>query len=133
MAFLLSCQSVSKSYGRTPLFRDLTFGIDEGERLGLIGPNGSGKSTLLKIIAGIEKPDSGSVSKKRGLTLGYVEQDDRFPEGSTARSVLMNALSATGLDEHEREFAVTRMLDRVGFVEADQPATALSGGWQKRL
>jgi ATP-binding cassette subfamily F protein uup len=133
MAFLLSLQSVTKSFGRQPLFRSITFGIEEGERLGLIGPNGSGKSTLLKIIAGLEPPDDGAVSRRRGLRTGYVAQEDVFSEGATPRFILLDALSSTGMDEHEREFAVARMIDRVGFTDADQPAGTLSGGWRKRL
>lgn len=133
MAFLLSLQSITKSFGRQPLFRDVTLGIDDGERLGMIGPNGSGKSTLLKIVADLEPPDAGSVSKRRGVKIGYVEQEDRFPAGSTATSILHHALASTGLDDHEKEFAVARVLDRVGFEDPNQPAEALSGGWRKRL
>jgi len=55
------------------------------ERIGLIGPNGAGKSTLLKILAGLETADTGERSLRRGLRIGYLPQDDTFPDGPTAR------------------------------------------------
>ena len=67
MTVLLSCQSISKSFGSRQLFDDLTLSIQEGDRIGLIGPNGSGKSTFLKILAGVERADSGTLSTKRDL------------------------------------------------------------------
>ena len=66
---LLSCDSVGKGFGARPLFENLSFGIFEGDRVGLIGPNGSGKSTLLKILAGSEEPDSGIRSLRRGVRM----------------------------------------------------------------
>jgi len=65
MALLVSCNSLSKTFGARTLFENLSLGISEGERLGLIGPNGSGKSTLLKILSGSLEPDSGSISLRR--------------------------------------------------------------------
>ena len=67
---LLSCESVSKQFGARPLFENLTFGLSEGDRVGLVGPNGSGKSTLMKILAGLEEPDSGSRSVRKGVRAG---------------------------------------------------------------
>ena len=69
MSLLLTCQSLSKSFGTRPLFRDISISFDDSERTGLIGPNGSGKSTLLKILAGIEQPDGGDIIARRGLKL----------------------------------------------------------------
>ena len=79
MPLLLSCQSISKSYGAQRLFENISFGLSEGERSGLIGPNGSGKSTLLKILAGLEVPDTGTVSSRKKLCVGYVPQESDFP------------------------------------------------------
>ena len=74
VSILLGCQSITKAFGAGPLFRDLSFGFFEGDRVGLVGPNGSGKSTLLAILAGLESPDSGTVSARRGLVLAHVPQ-----------------------------------------------------------
>ena len=133
MAFLASCQDVSKSYGARPLFKNITIGIAQGERLGLIGPNGSGKSTLLKLLAGMERPDTGAVSTRRMLRLGYLSQEDTFPAGTTVEQALADALEGTSLEEHERAIAVEAMLNKTGFARGDQAAETLSGGWRKRL
>ena len=87
-AVLLSCESVGKGFGARPLFEGLSFGLSEGDRVGLIGPNGSGKSTLLRILAGMEEPDSGSVAVRRGIRMGYVPQDPTFPTGRTVEEIL---------------------------------------------
>src|SRR4029077_14770020 len=76
---LLSCESVSKQYGARPLFERLTFGLFEGDRVGLVGPNGSGKSTFLRILAGLEEPHAGTRSVRKGTRIGYVSQDPVFP------------------------------------------------------
>jgi ATP-binding cassette subfamily F protein uup len=115
MSFLLSCQSLTKAYGPRPLFRDITLGISEGERVGLIGPNGAGKSTFLKILAGLERPDSGLVSARRGLRVGYAAQDDTFAPDATVHSTLMGALADSPMDVHERETAARILLAKVGF------------------
>src|SRR5580704_14766109 len=97
---LLSCTSLSKSFGARPLFEGVSFGVDEGERLGMIGPNGSGKSTLLKILAGLEAPDTGELTLRKNLRLGYVAQADAFPPGSTAMGVVSSAALPLVHDEH---------------------------------
>lgn len=133
MAFLISCQEISKSFGSRPLFRDITLGIDEGERLGLIGPNGSGKSTLLKIFAGLERPDSGQVSGRRSLRMEYVAQSENLPAGITVEAALLQALAELPLDDAERQVRVAVMVAQAGFPRADQLVEHLSGGWRKRL
>src|ERR1700677_4589062 len=91
MTLLLNCQDLSKSYGVRPLFRGISISFDDTERTGLIGPNGSGKSTLLKILAGLEHSDTGTITSRRQLKLGYLSQHDEFPAGLTARRVLVEA------------------------------------------
>ncbi|HET6386732.1 MAG TPA: ABC-F family ATP-binding cassette domain-containing protein [Armatimonadota bacterium] len=133
MSILLSCQSLSKSYTGRPLFKEISFGIAERQRIGLIGPNGSGKSTLLKILAGVETPSSGVVSLRRGTRLGYIPQIDEFSPGLTAEKTLLHALQGRELDDHERELQVQITLGKTGIPDADQPVESLSGGWKKRL
>ena len=135
MASLLSCQSLGKSFGARALFDNLSFGIDEGERIGLIGPNGSGKSTLLKILAGRETPDAGAVSARRGLVVGYVPQEEVFRAGATVTEVLEEALEGTGLahDEDERDRRIALLLADLEFADPAQNVDTLSGGWRKRL
>ncbi len=132
MSLLLSAQGLSKSYSTRPLFADLCLELRASERVGLIGPNGSGKSTLLKILAGIEAPDAGSLSVRRGVRIGYVPQDDLFSQGLTAREVLLSSQNES-LEEHERETQAAITLTQVGFSDHDQLAETLSGGWRKRL
>src|SRR5262245_3941136 len=133
MTVLLSAQGLTKSYGPRPLFADLSLELRAGQRTGLIGPNGSGKSTLLRLLAGREEPDAGTRSLRRTARLGYVSQDDAFPPGQTAREALLGALADQPMEAHERETRVAITLTQVGFTDADQPASALSGGWRKRL
>ncbi len=130
---LLSCESISKSYGVKPLFSDLSIGLAEGDRVGLIGPNGAGKSTLLKILAGIEDPDDGTRSLRRHVRLSYVPQESTFPPDLTVEEVLAQTLREEGLDPHEESGRIARALSLGEFPESEQLVRTLSGGWKKRL
>jgi ABC transport system ATP-binding/permease protein len=79
----LSTDKLSKSYGETPLFSGLSFGISNGDKTALIAPNGTGKSTLLKILAGREVPDSGEVMTQKGIRVGYLEQEPELNPSMT--------------------------------------------------
>ncbi|MBM3983932.1 MAG: ABC-F family ATP-binding cassette domain-containing protein [Planctomycetes bacterium] len=134
MSLLVSVQEISKGFGgRRPLFSDLSLDLRAGERVGLIGPNGAGKSTLLRILAALDVPDSGTRTARRGARVGYLAQDDTFAAGLSVRAVLLAALAADALEEHERETRTAITLTQVGFDDPDQPAAELSGGWRKRL
>ncbi len=133
MTLLLSVQGLSKRFGPRPLFSDLSLELRAGERLGLIGPNGSGKSTLLKLLAGRDEPDVGTRSLRRGTRVGFVAQDDVFPAGQSVRDVLLAALAADSSEDYERETQAAITLTQVGFVDVEQRADQLSGGWRKRL
>jgi len=136
LAILLSCQHLSKSFGVRPLFEDLSFGLFEGERAGMIGPNGAGKSTLLRILAGLETPDDGELSLRRGLRVGTLAQQDRFEDADGAPTVAeetARALDGLGLEDYEVDMRVEAGLAQAGFRDRGQKVAALSGGWRKRL
>src|SRR4051812_4013663 len=133
MGLLVSCNSLSKTYGSRTLFENISLGISEGERLGLIGPNGSGKSTLLKILCGQIEPDSGTVSMRRNTRVGYVPQDAAFPQDQTAAEVIADAIAGERLDDLEHAARLNQTLGRAGFTDGSVRTTALSGGWKRRL
>ncbi len=130
---LISCDSIAKQFGARPLFTGLSFGLFEGDRVGLVGPNGAGKSTLMKILAGIEEADTGTRSVRKGLRVGYVPQDPVFAPDRSAEQVLVDALDGLPLEEYEKFVMAAIALGKLGFADPDQPAGTLSGGWQKRL
>lgn len=80
---LLTMENMSKSYGEKLLFNNITLGINDGDKLGIIGINGTGKSTLLKILAGIEEPDAGQIIKRNGMRIEYLSQDPEFDSEAT--------------------------------------------------
>ena len=133
MALLITADGLSKSYGADPLFRNISFNISEGDRLGLVGPNGSGKSTLLEILAGRRKPDSGNISVRKGTRVSSVAQTSEFAPGDTVRSVTSRAAQQSSVPEAERERLLLETLGRAGFTDFDAAAMTLSGGWRKRL
>jgi ABC transport system ATP-binding/permease protein len=130
---ILNAQSISKSFGATSLFREISFTVDEGDRIGLIGPNGSGKSTLLKILADQIEPDSGEVAARKFTRLSYVSQDSEFSPGDTVRSVIQAALKRAGVPESEWEARLRETLGRAGFTDFETEGITFSGGWRKRL
>ena len=133
MSLLLSCQALGKAFGATVLFEQLSLGLFEGDRVGLVGPNGSGKSTLLKILAGIEAPDAGTRSMRKLLRLGYVPQDSSFDPDHSVEDIVSGALADDLLDTDERHARVGATLAKAGFPNVQQKAATLSGGWTKRL
>jgi len=130
---IISAQSLAKRFGVAPLFRNLSFQVSEGERIGVIGPNGSGKSTLLEILSGRLQPDSGELAFRKGTHLSLVRQVSDFAAGDTVRSVLTVALDEAGVEEEDRTGRIAAILGRAGFAEMDVRASTLSGGWRKRL
>jgi ATP-binding cassette, subfamily F, member 3 len=83
-----SINHISKMYGGNLIFEDLSFEINEKDRVGLVGPNGCGKTTLMKLIAGMEETDQGKIHWKKGLKIGYLAQIPVYEDGMTARGVL---------------------------------------------
>ncbi|MGA7916966.1 MAG: ABC-F family ATP-binding cassette domain-containing protein [Candidatus Acidiferrales bacterium] len=133
MAPIVNAQRLSKRYGIAPLFRDISFTISPGDRIGLIGPNGSGKSTLLEILHGRVQPDSGDVAIRKGTRLSCVSQISEFDAKQTVRSVIEAALAKSGVAETDRGYRTEEALHRAGFEDPEILTAALSGGWRKRL
>jgi ABC transport system ATP-binding/permease protein len=130
-SLLLGCEAVAKTYGARTLFDDLSFGLLDGDQVGLVGPNGSGKSTLLKILAGIETPDRGTRVVRGGIHIGYVPQDPIFQPGGTVEDVVAAALAT--VEDDERPGRIAQTLGRAGFADGRAAVDTLSGGWTKRL
>ena len=130
---ILNAQSVTKQFGATPLFHNISLTVEDGDRIGLIGPNGAGKSTLLALLAGQIEPDSGELAVRKRARAAYVPQDSRFAPGLSIRQVLEKALTAAHVNEGEREGPLRELAGRAGFADLDAQAASLSGGWRKRL
>lgn len=81
MANFLNIENLTKSYGDRLLMDDLTFGVDEGDKIGIVAKNGTGKSTLLRMLAGTEAADSGKITFRNGVRVAFLEQ---LPEFSPA-------------------------------------------------
>lgn len=130
---LLNAQNITKSFGARPLFRELSFTVEDGARIGLIGPNGAGKSTLLKILAGEVEPDSGELSIRKRARISYVSQISEFAEGQTVWSVIEDSVRAAQIPHEEWDRVLRETLGRTGFTDFGAEAASLSGGWRKRL
>jgi ATP-binding cassette subfamily F protein uup len=133
MATLLTCQSISKHFGARQLFDGLSISFADDERVGFLGPNGAGKTTFLKILADLEHADTGAINRRRGARIGFIPQEDRFPDDATVESVLLEALADQHMEEHDRQTQVNIQATQFGFDDAAQPVHTLSGGWRKRL
>lgn len=129
----LQVEDLTKSYGDRMLFDSVTFGVNEGDKIGLIAKNGTGKSTLLRILSGAEAPDSGSVTFRNGLRVGFLAQ---MPEFETGKSILDNLLATVKPEEHEEwghEDRIRQMLFQLGIDNPAQEVDHLSGGQIKRV
>src|SRR5438552_17178597 len=124
---IINAQGLSKKYGIAPLFENISFTVNEGDRIGLIGPNGSGKSTLLQILEGRVAPDSGDVAIRKRARLCYVTQQSEFAAGQTVRSVVENAMAGAAVPEAERASIMAETLGRAGFTDIEAEAASLSG------
>ncbi|NLK96719.1 MAG: ABC-F family ATP-binding cassette domain-containing protein [Epulopiscium sp.] len=92
---LLSAENLTKSFGEKILFKNISFGINEGEKVGVIGINGTGKSTFLKVLTGIEAPDSGNISTANGLRIEYLSQHPSFEDDATVLQQIFNGNNPT--------------------------------------
>lgn len=124
----LDVQNLTKRFGADVLFRDLSFGISEGQRVGLIAKNGTGKTTLLNILTDREGREAGTIIYKNDLRVGYLEQSPRF---DSEESVLDACFNHEG--EEEKVLRAKQILTQLHIDDLTQPMGQLSGGQQKRV
>ncbi|WP_281550130.1 ABC-F family ATP-binding cassette domain-containing protein [Murimonas intestini] len=127
---ILNIEHVSKIFGEKTIFDDVSFGIHEGDKVGIIGINGTGKTTLLKIIAGIEEPDEGQVIRQNGIKFSYLPQYQEFPKGAT---VLSYVSAGQRQEEWNTESEAKSILNSLGVTDHDAQIEFLSGGQKKRV
>lgn len=137
---LLSAEKVYKGYSERQLLDGCSLAIGDGEKIGLIGINGTGKSTLLKVMAGIDPPDSGIVTRAGGVRVAYLPQNPLF-DGET--TVLQQVMKGVAIDEERAkdakviqqadEYQCKSVLNQLGLGDYDQKIAQLSGGQKRRV
>ena len=127
---IINIEHISKVFGEKQVFDDISCGIHQGDKIGIIGINGTGKTTLLKIIAGLEEPDQGQVIFQKGLRVTYLPQSPKFPEHATVLSYVADG--ADGAD-WGRESEAKNALNRLGITDHHAEIDHLSGGQKKRV
>ena len=128
---LLNAEGISKSYSEKILLDNVSLGINEGDKIGLIGVNGTGKSTFLKILAGVDEAEAGTVITGNGVRIGYLPQNPDFDGDKT---ILEQAMAGVSPAEQEaKEFQVKNILTRLGLSDYEQKIGVLSGGQKKRV
>ena len=137
---LLSAEKVYKGYSERQLLDGCSLAIGEGEKIGLIGINGTGKSTLLKVMAGIDPPDSGIVTRAGGVRVAYLPQNPLF-DGET--TVLQQVMKGVAIDEERAkdakviqqadEYQCKSILNQLGLGDYEQKIAQLSGGQKRRV
>ncbi len=126
---ILNLEHISKIYGEKIIFDDVSCGIQEGDKIGIVGINGTGKTTLLRIIAGQEEPDQGNVIMQNGVKLGYLPQSQSYPDEVT---VLDFVLSNQKTDDWTMRSKAKSILNTLGLTQHEQFVEYLSGGQKKR-
>ncbi len=133
---IVSLENISKNYGFKPLFENVTLGLEDNDKVGIIGANGSGKSTFLRILAGLEEPDTGRVVRAKGSTLAFLSQNPPYDENLTVLETIF--ASSSGVMQTIRDYeavchdvaagahdAVT--LERMSDLQHD---LEMNGGWE---
>ncbi|MFB7888933.1 ABC-F family ATP-binding cassette domain-containing protein [Cellulosimicrobium cellulans] len=131
MAHLLGADGISLTVGTRTLLDDVSLGLDDGDRVGIVGPNGAGKSTLLRLLAGTQQPDGGRVTRVGGLRVGLLDQRDDVGTGATIRDLVHGdaATHAWASDASIRTVHAGLLAD----LDLDAPADTLSGGQRRRV
>ena len=121
---ILNIEHISKIYGEKVIFEDASFGVQEGDKVGIIGINGTGKSTLLKMLAGEEVPQTGQIIMQNNVRLAYLPQNPQFPENATILSYIQDC---------EAEWKVQSNLTQLGITEYEKQIAVLSGGQRRKV
>ena len=129
----LQVEDLTKSYGDRMLFDSITFGVNEGDKIGVIAKNGTGKSTLLRILSGEEAPDSGNITYRNDLRVGFLQQNPVFIQGMTIMENLITAIPEHDHEEWDKEDRVKQMLSQLGIDNPHASVDHLSGGQIKRI
>ncbi len=124
---ILNAEKISKTFGEKELFNQVTLGVNDGDKIGVIGVNGTGKSTFLKIIAGIEAPDEGQIVKGRSVTVEYLPQTPEFLENDTIISYVIRG------KKNSSEAQAKTILNKLGISDFEADINTLSGGQKKRI
>lgn len=127
---LLTAQNISKTYMERKVLDDVSFFLNEGDKVGIIGINGTGKSTLLKILAGAEEADSGDIIRTNGIRISYLPQ---IPEFGDSGSVLEQVLLHLPKDLRQaKEYEAKSILEKLGISDQQRDISTLSGGEKRR-
>ena len=127
---ILNIEHVSKIFGEKTIFDDVSFGIQERDKIGIIGINGTGKTTLLRMIAGVEEPDEGQIVKQNGIRLAYLPQHPVFPKDAT---VLSYAFDGIAENDWTLKSEVKSTLNKLGITNHEMKIEHLSGGQKKKV
>lgn len=127
---ILNMEHISKVYGDKVIFDDISVGIHQGDKIGIIGINGTGKTTFLRILAGLEEADEGQVVRQNGLRLSYLSQHPQFPEGATILSYVSEGKRE---EDWNPETDAHMVLNKLGIADHEEEIAHLSGGQKKRV
>jgi len=124
----LDVQNLTKSFGSHVLFKDISFSVAEGQRVGLVAKNGTGKSTLMSILTGKEGYDSGCIIFHRDIKTGYLEQEPHFEPSDTVLDACFNHQG-----NEEKILRAKQILTQLHITDMQQTMETLSGGQQRRV
>lgn len=127
---LLSAKNISKTYVEKNILKDVSFYVNEGEKIGIVGVNGTGKSTFLKILAGCEHCDSGEVVLSNGAKIAYLPQNPVFDEDLSVMEYVIKNIS-DDLKE-KKQYEAKALLNKMGIADTDRKISMLSGGEKRR-
>ena len=127
---VLNLEHISKTYGEKVIFDDISCGIHQGDKIGIIGINGTGKTTFLRILAGFEETDEGQVVMQNGLRITYLPQHPEFPEGATILSYVIQGQKEQSWNSETEAHMV---LNKLGIEDHEEEIAHLSGGQKKRV